>query len=75
MATRKLIVFKHENALGNAPAHTLFERVRIGRNVDGEFRDIDARLDNLPPARAFSDYIVEIDREGLPQGVEILEKL
>lgn len=75
MATRKLIVFKHENALGNGPAHTLFERVRIGRNVDGEFRDIDARLDNLPPARAFSDYIVEIDREGLPQGVEILEKL
>lgn len=75
MATRKLIVFKHENALGNAPAHALFERIRIGRNVDGEFRGIDARLDNLPPARAFSDYVVEIDREGLPQGVEIIEKL
>lgn len=75
MATRKLIVFKHENALGNAPAHALFERVRIGRNVDGAFHEIDARLDNLPPARAFSDYVVEIDREGLPQGVEIIEKL
>lgn len=75
MATRKLIVFKHENALGNAPAHALFERVRIGRNVDGEFHAIDARLDNLSPARAFSDYVVEIDREGLPQGVEIIEKL
>lgn len=75
MATRKLIVFRHENALGNAPAHALFERVRIGRNVDGEFHEIDARLDNLPPARAFSDYVVEIDREGLPQGVEIIEKL
>lgn len=75
MATRKLIVFKHESALGNAPAHTLFDRVRIGRNVDGEFRVIDSRLDNLPPARAFSDYIVTIDRENLPAGVEIIEKL
>ena len=39
MATRKLIVFKHANALGNAPAHELFERVKVGRNIDGEFRD------------------------------------
>lgn len=75
MATRKLVAFKHDNALGNAPAHALFERIRIGRNVDGEFRVIDQRLDNLPPARAFSDYIVAIDRDGLPEGVEILELL
>jgi CRISPR-associated protein Csd2 len=75
MATRKLIAFKHENALGNAPAHTLFDRVRIGRNVGGEFRVIDSRLDNLPPARAFSDYIVDIDRENPPVGVEIIELL
>ena len=75
MATRKLVVFKHDNALGNAPAHSLFERIRIGRNVDGAFRTIDSRLDNLPPARAFSDYIVAIDRDALPAGVEIIEKL
>lgn len=75
MATRKLIAFKHENALGNAPAHTLFDRVRIGRNVDGELRVIDSRLDNLPPARAFSDYVVTIDRDGLPAGVEVMELL
>jgi CRISPR-associated protein Csd2 len=75
MATRKLIVFKHDNALGNAPAHALFDRIHIGRNVDGEFRTIDNRLDNLPPARAFSDYLVTIDRENLPAGVEIIEKL
>ncbi|MAW88487.1 MAG: type I-C CRISPR-associated protein Cas7/Csd2 [Phyllobacteriaceae bacterium] len=75
MATRKLIVFKHTNALGNAPAHQLFERVRIGRSVDGVFRAIDSRLDNLPPARAYSDYSIEIDREDLPEGVEIIEKL
>ena len=75
MATRRLVAFKHDNALGNAPAHALFERIRIGRNVEGEFRVIDQRLDNLPPARAFSDYIIAIDREGLPEGVEILELL
>ena len=76
MSTRKLIVFKHENALGNAPAHQLFERVKIGRNVDGEFRAIDdKRIGNEPPARKFSDYIIEIDRDNLPVGVEIIEKL
>lgn len=75
MTTRGLIVFRHESALGNAPSHRLFERVRIGRKVDGAFREIDARLDNLPPARRFSDYAVEIDREDLPAGVEILEMI
>jgi CRISPR-associated protein Csd2 len=76
MATRKLIVFKHENPLGNAPAHALFDRVKIGRNIDGEFREIDdKRIGNEPPARKFSDYKIEIDRANLPAGVEIIEKL
>ena len=76
MASRKLIVFKHALPLGNAPAHQLFDRVRIGRNIDGAFREVnDPRIDNAPPARAYSDYIVEIDRDGLPGGVEIIEKL
>ena len=74
MATRKLIVFKHSNALGNAHAHTLFDRVRIGRNIDGEFRNIGVRIGNYPPARAFSDYVVEIDRGGLAEGIEIIER-
>ncbi|MBB3810662.1 type I-C CRISPR-associated protein Cas7/Csd2 [Pseudochelatococcus contaminans] len=75
MATRRLIVFKHANALGNAPAHALFDRIEIGRNVDGAFKAIDKKLDNQPPARAFSDYVVRIDRDNLPAGVEIIEKL
>ncbi len=72
MATRKLIVFKHANALGNAPAHKLFERVEIGRMIKGEVHAIDQR-DNFPPARAFSDYRISIHRDGLPEGVEIIE--
>ncbi|MGV0817529.1 type I-C CRISPR-associated protein Cas7/Csd2 [Martelella sp. AMO21009] len=75
MATRKLIVFRHQNALGNAPAHALFERVRIGRNIGGGFEPLDDRLDNYPPARAFDDYIIEIDRENLPDGVGNIERL
>lgn len=65
MSTCKLIVFKHENALGQASAHSLFDRVKI------------CRCDtSVPPRGTFaSNYIVEIDREGLPQGVIIEEKL
>ena len=76
MSTRGLIVFKHGSVLGKAPAHALFDRVKVGRAVDGAFRDLDDKgLGNLPPARRFSDYVVTIDREGLPEGVEIIERL
>jgi CRISPR-associated protein Csd2 len=46
MTARKLIIFKHDSALGNAPAHKLFELVSVGKNND------------LP--RAFSDYKITI---------------
>lgn len=76
MATRKVIGFRHDGKFGNAPAHTLFERIKVWRNVGGETRAVgDDRLDNLPPARAFSDYAVTIDREDLPEGVEVIEFL
>jgi len=76
MTSRKLIVFRHDNALGKAAVHKLFDLVQIGRNVDGEFRALDDRgLGNLPPARKFADYAVRIDHKGLPEGVEILELL
>jgi CRISPR-associated protein Csd2 len=76
MTTRKLIVFKHQNAMGNAPAHSLFDRVKIGRNVAGEFRDVDdVGIGNYPPARKFSDYIVTIDQTNIPEGVEIIERV
>jgi CRISPR-associated protein Csd2 len=63
MASRKLIAFRHPNALGKAPAHDLFDRVTVRRrSAEGV-------------ARCFSDYEVSIDRDGLPEGVEILEIL
>jgi CRISPR-associated protein Csd2 len=76
MATRRLILFKHDCALGNAPAHALFDRVQVGRNVDGVFREVDdAGLGNLPPARRFADYAIRIERENFPAGVEIVERV
>lgn len=65
MAARKLIVFKHENAMGNAPAHKLFDLVQIKRVGNG----------SESPARKFSDYEVIIDESSLPAGVSLEEKL
>ena len=74
MATRCLIAFRHESALGNAHAHALFDRVRVLRCHDGECLPAgDNRTHNWPPARAFSDYRIEVDRDGLPEGVSIVE--
>jgi CRISPR-associated protein Csd2 len=76
MASRKLIAFKHANALGNAHAHSLFERVAVGRNIEGQFRDVDdVGIGNHPPARKYADYMVTIDRKDVPSGVEIIERL
>lgn len=75
MATRKLIVFRHACALGNARANDLFDRVKTWRVFKGErYRPGDERLDNAPPARSFEDYAITIDRERLPEGIEIIEK-
>lgn len=60
MAARKLIVFKHESAMGNAPAHVLFDAVKVTRNA-GENQNA--------PARSFSDYRVEVGN--VPQGVSV----
>lgn len=64
MSTRGLFVFKHDSKLGNAPAHALFDTVKIDRNA------------NRPgPARAFADYDVRIDEPALPAGVHLLRKV
>ena len=61
MATRALLVFKHDNALGNAPAHRLFDSIRVERSSSG-------------PARSIHDYQLEIDAD-MPQGVELIKRL
>lgn len=60
MATQKLIVFKHETALGNAPSHKLFDRVKIVRKAE------------VAVPRRFDDYEVSLpDPSDLPAGVAL----
>jgi CRISPR-associated protein Csd2 len=63
MAARKLIVFQHDHPMGNAPAHTLFEKVKVER----------AEGHSGTPARSYGDYRVLIDRDALPAGVSVNE--
>lgn len=63
MTVRKLIVFKHESVLGNAPSHTLLDRIKVGK------RDSDM------PARSYNDYDIIINKENMPKGVEVYEKI
>ncbi len=64
MATRKLIVFKHDSKMGNAPVHQLFDLVKVKRANDAE-----------SPARSFADYEVNLEKAAMPRGVTIEEKL
>lgn len=75
MATRKLIVFRHASKLGNAQAQSLFDRVKAWRVHAGSQQAIGSpATDNWPPARSWADYAVTIDPEGLPAGVEVIER-
>lgn len=60
MSSRKLFVFKHESKLGNAPAHRLFEAVKVNRLIP-----------DAQEARSFNDYAIEVD--DIPEGVELIE--
>ena len=63
MSARKLIVFKHDHPMGNAPAHVLFDTVTVARADD--------RAE--APVRSFADYRVALDRDALPSGVTVTE--
>ncbi|QTA93785.1 type I-C CRISPR-associated protein Cas7/Csd2 [Desulfonema magnum] len=63
MCARRLIVFKHDSMLGNAPAHKLFDLVKAEPKDDSK------------PARAISDYDIFVNQDGLPAGVTLEEKI
>lgn len=63
MVVRKLIAFKHKDALGNMPSHKLFERVTVDR-IQGE---------HGTPASSFADYEIKMDAAGLEEkGVSVM---
>ncbi|MBZ0092407.1 MAG: type I-C CRISPR-associated protein Cas7/Csd2 [Sulfuricellaceae bacterium] len=62
ISTRGLYVFKHDNELGNAPAHSLFARIQPKLN------------DGVAVPRDFADYTVSVNEEGMPSGVTLERK-
>ncbi len=58
MSPRGLYVFTHENKLGNAPAHELFERIQPSLK------------DDIASPRRFADYTVSVE-DNLPEGVNL----
>ena len=60
MAPQRLIVFKHDSALGNASASSLFDLVKIAKKPD------------VSCPRSFGDYSVSIDESALPTGVSLM---
>ncbi len=63
MATRGLYVFKHDSELGNAHAHSLFDRIKIKRK------------DDVDVPRSFGDYEVSVDEASLPTGVTLIKRV
>jgi CRISPR-associated protein Csd2 len=63
MTMRRLIVFEHESALGNAAAHRLFDRVRV------------TRRDTSRPPREYEAYGVTVDTTDLPAGITIHDRI
>lgn len=64
MAARKLIVFKHDNALGSQPAHKLFDAVKVER-INGE---------SGTPAGGYGDYKISVHSDDF-KGVSVEEYL
>ncbi len=62
MSVRKLIIFKHNSELGNAPAYKLFDIIKI------------TRKDDIKVARQYNDYKIEISESELPEGIECIIK-
>ena len=63
MATRKLFIFKHDSMFGNTQAHKLFDLVTA------------KRINEDSPARSFSDYDIQVDRDKIPEGIKFIELL
>jgi CRISPR-associated protein Csd2 len=61
MACRKLVIFKHKEEVGNAPAHKLFDMVSV-RAKDG-----------IVAPRSFDDYEITLpSQDDLPTGIEMI---
>lgn len=63
MSVRGLYIFKHDNALGHAPAHVLFDCITVQPR------------EGVSVPREFSDYQVTVNDTELPQGVTLMRQV
>ena len=63
MSARRLIVFKHDSLLGVAPSNQRFDLVHVKRR------------DEAKVPRSFTDYEVTVDKDNVPNGVELIEEI
>ena len=63
MAVRGLLIFKHDNQLGKAASHTLFDAVTIAKKPD------------VAVPRSFRDYEVCVNEAALPPGVTLIRRV
>lgn len=63
MSPRALIVFKHDNQLGKAASHKLFEAVSLKLK------------DGIETPRAFADYDLTVDESAIPEGVTLIRRI
>lgn len=61
MAARGLYIFEHSSALGEAPAHRLFDRVQVQKK------------EGVEAPRSIADYEFKIDDSNLPPGVGLTQ--
>ncbi len=62
LSARKLVVFKHDTALGCCQSHILFDKVKV------------ERVSSDQPPRTIGDYRITVDAD-VPGGVKVIEKL
>jgi len=63
MAVRELIVFKHSKELGDCPAYKLFDAVEVKRK------------DGVIYPRQYTDYLLTIHEEQIPESIEVQRKV
>jgi len=59
MACRGLYIFSHDSKLGDAPAHKLFERIKVEQQP------------GLVAPRSFDEYIITVNEQDMPEGVTL----
>lgn len=63
MELKGVYVFRHENALGNAPSGGLFDRIKAKKQAD------------VSAVRSFDQYDLTVDDSNLPEGVTLIRLL